>query len=360
MIASHTEASTRSESTSMSALRPVLPSGAVARNSSGTPSSRATRAHDAPLTAWARTFVSRPAPWRSKRGYRWSETARLRTTSPRKASRSYASARCSTHEACVKACRRRSSGSSASTSSSDSGLDPACMGGDEVCGLADREDLGRLLVRDADPVAVLELDHELHQVERVRLEVLLEAGGAVDALGVDLQFGGQVLPDAVENLFAGHRGATLAALADRNAPAPSRAAVVRPTMSSSTARAASFTACSIPVGPKLPCATTTGFRSPSRIAPPTFSGSRSSRSFPSLPRTSRPPRVETAPERTRERISPKATLRVPSSTFSATLPVNPSATSTSGVPLPDSSPTDKRPTDGRSIPTTASMKPAPM
>ena len=80
-----------------------------------------------------------------------------------------------------------------------------------------------------------------------------------------------------------------------------------------------------------------------------------------------------------------------SSTFSATLPVNPSATttstpavgmskpstfpaklsapasairscavSTSGVPLPDSSPTESSPTEGRSIPTTASMKPAPM
>jgi hypothetical protein len=36
------------------------------------------------------------------------------------------------------------------------------------------------------------------------------------------------------------------------------------------------------------------------------------------------------------------------------------AVSTSGVPLPDSSPTDSSPTDGRSIPTTASMKPAPM
>ena len=61
MIASQTEASTRSESTSISALRPV-PSGAALRSSSGTPSSRATRAHDEPLTAWARTFVSRPAP----------------------------------------------------------------------------------------------------------------------------------------------------------------------------------------------------------------------------------------------------------------------------------------------------------
>ena len=62
MIASQTEASTRSESTSISAVRPVLPSGAAPRSSSGTPSPRATRAHDGPLTAWARTFVSRPAP----------------------------------------------------------------------------------------------------------------------------------------------------------------------------------------------------------------------------------------------------------------------------------------------------------
>src|SRR5215210_6472197 len=193
-----------------------------------------------------------------------------------------------------------------------------CMGGDEVRGLADREDLGRLLVRDANPVAVLELHDQLDQVERVRLQVLPEAGGLVDAPRLHLQFGGQVLADAVENLLSGHRGATLAAVADRKAPAASRAAVVLPTMSSSTARWASFTACSMPTGPKLPCPTTTGFRRPSRIAPPTFSGSRSSRSLPSLPRMRRPPRVETAPERMRLRISPVIAFTVPSRTFRAT------------------------------------------
>ena len=63
MIASQTEASTRSESTSMSALRPVLPSRRRWRGARpARPSSRATRAHDAPLTACARTLVSRPAP----------------------------------------------------------------------------------------------------------------------------------------------------------------------------------------------------------------------------------------------------------------------------------------------------------
>src|SRR4051812_44798558 len=189
------------------------------------------------------------------------------------------------------------------------------MGGDKISGLTNRQDPGRFLVRDANPVAVLELDDELHQIERVRLQVLPEAGGAVDAPPIHLQLGGQVLADAVENLLSGHREATLASVADRNAPADSRAAVVRPTMSSSTARWASFTACSMPTGPKLPCPTTTGLRRPSRIAPPTFSGSRSSRSPPSLPRISSPPRLEMRPERMRPRISPVIALTVPSSTF---------------------------------------------
>ena len=62
MIASQIDASTRSEATSISALRPVVPSGAAARSESGTPSPCATRAQEAPLTAWARTLVRRPAP----------------------------------------------------------------------------------------------------------------------------------------------------------------------------------------------------------------------------------------------------------------------------------------------------------
>ena len=93
------------------------------------------------------------------------------------------------------------------------------MGGDEVRGLPDGQDLGRLLVGDADPVAVLELDHQLDQVERVGLEVLLEAGVLADAPGIDLELGGQVLTNALEDLLSGHRSATLAAGADRKAPA---------------------------------------------------------------------------------------------------------------------------------------------
>ena len=90
-------------------------------------------------------------------------------------------------------------------------------------------------------------------------------------------------------------------------------------------------------------------------------------------------------------LAADAPSSVPSITFSATLPVKPSATttstpavgmskpstlpaklsapasamrscavSTSGVPLPDSSPTDSSPTAAARSPRTASMKPAPM
>ena len=50
-----------------------------------------------------------------------------------------------------------------------------------------REDLGRLLVGHLHPVGVLELLHERVQVERVRLEVLLEAGGLDDRAGLDVE-----------------------------------------------------------------------------------------------------------------------------------------------------------------------------
>src|SRR5919108_4853281 len=265
------------------------------------------------------------------------------------------------------------------------------MGGYEVRGLADRQDLGRLLVRDPDAVAVLELDDQLDEVQRVRLEVLLEAGPLADPPGIDLELRREVLPDAVEDLFARHDGSpTLAAGADLSAPACSSAARVRSTIRSSTARRARRTAVAIPFGPKLPCATTTGLRSPSRIAPPTRSGSISSRSCAIFPRIRSPPTLDTGPERIRSLIASRTVREVPSSTFSATLPVKPSLTTTSavaagrsnpstlptklngppcsrspasrtsGVPLPCSSPTDSSPTRGLATPTTASMNAAPM
>ena len=122
---------------------------------------------------------------------------------------------------------------------------------------------------------------------------------------------------------------TLPAGADRKAPAASSAAWVRSTIRSSTARRASRTALAIPSGPKLPCATTTGRRRPSRIAPPTASGSSCSRSLPTAPLISSPPTVETGPERIASRIAPPTVFDVPSITFSAMLPVKPSVTTTS-------------------------------
>src|SRR5215211_4434316 len=155
-------------------------------------------------------------------------------------------------------------------------FDLRSMAGDEVSGLSHSQDLGGLLVGDADPVAVLQLDHQLNQVEGVGLEVLLEPCVLLNACGIHLELGGQVIADALENLVPGHRDPTLAAAADLKAPAASSARRVRSTMRSSTACCASRIALAMPLEPKLPCPTTTGLRSPRRIAPPTDSGSISS------------------------------------------------------------------------------------
>ena len=87
-----------------------------------------------------------------------------------------------------------------------------------------------------------------------------------------------------------------------------------------------------PRAPKLPWPTTTGLRRPSRIAPPTHSGSSSSRRRPTAPRISSPPADDTGPERIALRMASRTVADVPSMTFSATLPVKPSATMTSSRP----------------------------
>ncbi len=66
------------------------------------------------------------------------------------------------------------------------------MGEHEVHGRADGQDLRGLLVGHAHPVGVLELLHERVQIQRVGLEILLEAGRLDDRLGVDVQLVGQV------------------------------------------------------------------------------------------------------------------------------------------------------------------------
>ena len=85
--ASTASASTLSDAIGAS-IRCGWPAGATARMRSGTPSARATSTHERLLTVCARILVSRPAVWRLKRGNSAVETARLRTLSPRNASRS--------------------------------------------------------------------------------------------------------------------------------------------------------------------------------------------------------------------------------------------------------------------------------
>ena len=127
----------------------------------------------------------------------------------------------------------------------------------EVDGLTHGEDLRRLLVAHRDAVAVLELLHERVEVERVGLEILLEARLVADRAGIEVELVGEVLAHACENLVAGHSGGTLEAEPDDgrlvaaggrdlSAPAAARAACVRPTTSPETPRAASRIACEKP------------------------------------------------------------------------------------------------------------------
>src|SRR5262245_21623385 len=151
---------------------------------------------------------------------------------------------------------------------------PADSGGgwrvrdDEVDGLTHGEDPRRLLVGHLHAVGVLELLDKRVEVQRVGLEVLLEARRLVDARRIDLELVGQVRTDQREDLFAGHDDATVDGEPDigrvRSARAASSAACVRPTTSPSTARAASRIACAMPRLLKRPCGTTPSWRSPSR------------------------------------------------------------------------------------------------
>ena len=135
------------------------------------------------------------------------------------------------------ACRPRSSGSPSSRSASARrSQGPARVGGsasDEVDRLADGLDLRRFLVAHAHAVGVLELLHEAVEIERVRLQVLLEVGLLLDAGRVELQLVGQMRPDVRDDLLAGHGSGTLAVAADgaggrRSAPAAASRACVRP------------------------------------------------------------------------------------------------------------------------------------
>ena len=86
-----------------------------------------------------------------------------------------------------------------------SGRGLGSVGGHVVGGLADREDLHRLVVGNAHAVAVLELHDQFDEVELVGAQVLLEARVLLDPARVDFQLLGEVRTDALEYLSPIHR-----------------------------------------------------------------------------------------------------------------------------------------------------------
>src|SRR4051794_11720810 len=165
-----------------------------------------------PLTAWLWTLVRPPAASFWKLSETLVATARPRTLSPRKARRSKESTRRSVQEEWVSACRRRSSGSSATRPERAATAESCSVAKGsgrrvlehEADGVADRLDVGRLLLADRHPIVVLELHHQLVEVERVGVEVLLEAGPLVDPPDVDLELLGEVLAHQGEDFLARH------------------------------------------------------------------------------------------------------------------------------------------------------------
>ena len=148
-------------------------------------------------------------------------------------------------------------------------------------------------------VRVLQLLHQAVEVERVRLEIVLEVGALLHARGIELELVGEVRADVGQDLVSRHASGTVAAGSDgwsatpplrtRSAPAAARRSWVRPTTSVRAPRAASSIARAIPFAPNEPCGTTASRRRPSRNAPPCASGSIASRSPPSAGLSSSPP-----------------------------------------------------------------------
>src|SRR3954463_4477722 len=214
----------------------------------------------------------------------------------------------------------------------------------EIDRLRDRVDGRGVLIRHLDAVGVLQLLHERVEVQRVGRQVLAEVRGLLDLRGIQLQFVREMLANPGQHVVTGHgESGTLAAASDapsarRSAPAASRRACVRPATSSRTPRAATSIARVNPCAPNEPCGTTASLRSPSRTAPPCSSGSISLRSPRKAGRSNMPPSFERGEDIAAPRTAPSSAAEVPSITFSATLPVKPSATITSASPVPMAKP----------------------
>src|SRR5581483_9569103 len=153
-------------------------------------SSRATVAQLCRETTCERIFASRPSEKSGYRSYSACATASSRTLSPRNSRRSYADARSAAQEAWVNTCSSRPGGRASIS------LRRACgprarpvllVRRDVVDGLPHGRDLLRVLVGDLDSELILELHDQLHEVERVRVEVFLEGSLFGDYVLVDAQ-----------------------------------------------------------------------------------------------------------------------------------------------------------------------------
>ena len=176
-------------------------------------------------------------------------------------------------------CRARSSGSWSSRSARAlSGQGPGSRSATrravrehEVDRLADREDLRRLLVGDADrrtgpraPARACRGRASRPRDPRGSASTRRSRSGSI------VELVGEVRADELEDLLAGHCAGTLAGGSDdgrlpQRAPASSSAASVRPTTSSRTPRAATSIARAKPVRVKRPCATTPSAAQPEHV-----------------------------------------------------------------------------------------------
>ena len=222
-------------------------------------------------------------------------------------------------------------------------------GADEVDGVADRLDPGRLLLAHPDPVAVLELHHQLVEVERVGVEVLPEPGLGLNPL--------RRAPRA--RCSGGSRTSVITSSRSIAAIIPYRSAVPEGA-SRSASRVAPGGRQQLAVRSTAPLAHG-AVGEPDRVGDPLGGGAAVRHDgHAAQAQQDRPadgvrvharteaaerraagaarPRRPSAPTGPRRGPRPATALAVPSRVFSVTLPVNPSVTTTSASPASRSRP----------------------
>src|SRR6188472_2055062 len=184
---------------------------ALSSRRSPSPSSFATAAQLCRDTTCARIFASRPSDACPKRSKTARAMASSRTLSPRNSRRSYESVRSSAQEAWVKTCSSLAGGSSVISRPSSVGpawaSTSALMRDDVVDRLADGREPAGVLVGDLEPELVLEVHHDLHQIQGVGAEILLERRVFGDLALVDTELLAQRAFDLLEDLLTGCRHA---------------------------------------------------------------------------------------------------------------------------------------------------------